>query len=142
MTAGLLSLAALAYAPGLGDAGDLLISGAFALLVATCVVREDNDLAWLLRWRAMAWIGTVSYGMYLLHMIAVNLVRRAGAGFGIESPYYDFAAGSIAALGLATISYLTYERFFLGLKERWFGAERSTTKRGSPVSVPNLAAVR
>lgn len=123
-----LSVVALAYAPHWPVGGEVVVAAALAALVATCVVREDNDLAWLLRWRPIAWIGTVSYGMYLMHMIAVNLMRRAGAFAGIESSaYYDFIAGSVAALILATISYLTYEKFFLTLKDRWFGGERSRT---------------
>lgn len=141
MAAGL-SLAALAWAPHGGLAAELLVSGSLALLVAACVIREDNDLAIMLRWRPIAWIGTVSYGMYLMHMIAVNLMRRAGAAAGIESsPTYDFVAGSVAALALATLSYLTYEKFFLSLKDRWFGGE----KKGEPksaVPVAGLVGVR
>ncbi len=137
-----LSLLALAYAPGWGAAGELLVAVALAALVATCVTREDNDLAWLLRWRPVAWIGTVSYGMYLMHMIAVNLMRKAGAAAGIEgSAYYDFLAGSAAALCLATISYLTYEKFFLTLKDRWFGGEKGP-KTKSVIGVTGLAGAR
>jgi peptidoglycan/LPS O-acetylase OafA/YrhL len=130
-TAALIAVGALALGPQLGEAtGDLVISASLALLVATCVVREDNDLAVMLRWRPMVWVGTVSYGMYLLHMIAVNLMRRAGAAAGLEpSPYFDFVAGSMAALALATISYLTYEKFFLRLKDRWFGNEKATVAK-------------
>lgn len=129
------SLMALALAPHWGLAGELLVAGALAFLVAACVVREDNDLAVLLRWRPIAWIGTVSYGMYLMHMIAVNVVRKAGAAAGIEaSPYFDFVVGSVAALGLATLSYLTYEKFFLRLKDRWFGSDKpAERKRVVPV---------
>lgn len=124
------SLVALAVAPHWGQAGELLVSGALAFLVTACVVREDNDLAWVLRWRPVAWIGTVSYGMYLMHMIAVNVMRKAGAAAGMEaSPYYDFLAGSVAALGLATLSYLTYEKFFLGLKDHWFGEGRPKVRK-------------
>jgi peptidoglycan/LPS O-acetylase OafA/YrhL len=135
-------IGALTWAPSWGIAGELLISSALAALVATCVVREDNDLAGLLRWRPIAWIGTVSYGMYLMHMIAVNLMRRAGSAAGWEpSGYYDFLAGSVAALGLATLSYVTYEKFFLTLKDRWFGNER--VRKPKPMgSVVGMAAVR
>ena len=48
-----------------------------ALLVAACVIREDHLLAPLLRLRPLAYMGTVSYGMYLMHMLACNLVKAA-----------------------------------------------------------------
>lgn len=115
---------ALTFAPAWGAAGDLVIALALATVVASCVVREDNDLARVLAWRPLAWIGTVSYGMYLLHMIAVNVVRRAAAAAGVSSPWIDFLGGTVLALGLATLSYLTFERFFLRLKDRWFGTTR------------------
>ncbi|MBI2512291.1 MAG: acyltransferase [Opitutae bacterium] len=128
------ALAALAFAPAWGAAGELAMAFALALLVAACVVREDNDLARVLRLRPVAWIGTVSYGMYLFHMVAVNLVRRAASATGVTSPYVDFLGGTLLALALATASYLTYERFFLWLKERWFASERSAL--AAPVRKP------
>lgn len=111
---------ALAAEPALGFGGELLTSLAMALLVATCVVREDNDLAPLLRLRPIAWIGTVSYGIYLMHMLSVGAARRALALAGVASPYADFAAGAILSIAIATVSYWTFERFFLRLKDRWF----------------------
>jgi peptidoglycan/LPS O-acetylase OafA/YrhL len=137
-----LSLLALAYEPGWGVGGELLVAGAMATLVATCVMREDNDFVWILRWKPIAWIGTVSYGMYLMHMIAVNLMRKAGAAAGIkETAYSDFLTGSVAAIGLATLSYLTYEKFFLTLKDRWFGGEKGP-KIKATVAMSGLAGVR
>lgn len=124
------TLAALAYAPRLGnDLGDLLIALAMVGLVASCVIREDNLLAPALRWRPIAWIGTVSYGMYLLHMASVHAGHRVTAWLGVSSRSMDFAGGAVIAITLATGSYLTLERYFLTLKERWF-SERPA--RGKP----------
>lgn len=96
-------------------------------------MREDNDLARVLRLPPVVWVGTVSYGMYLFHMVAVNLVRRAAGAAGMSSPYVDFVGGAVLAIALATASYLTYERFFLGLKERWFAGKRVAAPRRQPV---------
>lgn len=131
------ALTALAFAPAWGAAGEPAMAFALALVVAACVVREDNDLARVLRLRPIAWIGTVSYGMYLFHMIAVNLVRRAASAAGATSPYVDFLGGTLLAVALATASYLTYERFFLWLKERWFATGRAAEPPApKPVTKP------
>lgn len=127
-----LAALALAFAPAWGPVGELAIAVSLALVVATCVVREDNDLAALLGWRPLVWIGTISYGMYLLHMIAVNVVRRAAAVAGVSSPWVDFLGGTLLAVALASLSYLTFEKYFLGLKERWFGGTRPLPPAATP----------
>jgi peptidoglycan/LPS O-acetylase OafA/YrhL len=133
-----LALGALAFAPALGALGELAIAFALVGVVATCVVREDNDLVRLLTWRPLVWIGTISYGMYLLHMIAVNVVRRLAALAGVHSPWADFFGGTLLAIALASLSYLTFERFFLGLKDRWFGTTRPVPD-ASPAVVAKTA---
>ena len=127
--AAILVLAALAAEPALGYFGELLTSVAMMLLVATCVVREDNALAPVLRLRGLAWVGTISYGIYLLHMLSVAAVRRALGAAGIGSPYWDFVGGAVVAIAVASLSYVTFERFFLRLKDRWLAEkpERPTT---------------
>ncbi|HEY3756972.1 MAG TPA: acyltransferase [Opitutaceae bacterium] len=117
-----LAVAAVAWFRLGGDAGECVISAALALLVGACVIREDNDLAWLLRCRPIAWVGTISYSMYLLHMLCGNLIHtllaaaHAGRVITEFAPLITFAA----AVGAASLCYLTYERFFLSLKDRYF----------------------
>ena len=116
----LASLVMLAIGREFGPAEGLAVALPLTWLVAACVVREDHGLARVLRLAPLVWIGTVSYGMYLLHMLAVNLVRRVGAVAGIDNPLIDFVAGTMVALAAASISFLYYERPFLRLKERLF----------------------
>lgn len=127
-----------------GDMGECVVSVALALLVGACAIREDHDLAWLLRWRPIAWIGTVSYGMYLLHMLCGNLTRTAfaaaHAGWRVaELEPLVTLAGAVAA---ASLSYLTYERCFLRLKDRYFGHARSEEPAGLRVETPAAAPLR
>ncbi len=134
------ALVALTFAPAWGAAGELVMAGALTLVAAACVVREDNDFARVLQLRPIAWVGTVSYGMYLFHMIAVNIVRRAVSAAGVRSPFVDFLGGAALALLLASACYLTYERFFLNLKDRWFAGERPPEPAVSkPVTKPAAA---
>lgn len=136
----LMVFAALNAEDALGFAGELLTSFAVTLLVATCVIREDNDLAALLRFKPIAWIGTVSYGIYLMHMLSVGAARRALATAGTVSPYADFFFGALLSIGVASLSYLTYEKIFLRLKDRWFSETRAkaapTVARSVPTGVP------
>lgn len=120
VTAAVLVVGALSVESRLGFFGELLTAFALTLLVSSCVVREDNGLAPLLRVRGVAWIGTVSYGIYLVHMLAVGVVRRGLAACGLESPYGDFLGGALLSIAVASLSYCTFERFFLRLKDRWF----------------------
>jgi peptidoglycan/LPS O-acetylase OafA/YrhL len=116
----LLALAALGVRPGLGSAGDLVVAAAMMMMVAACVVREDNDFARILSTPVVAWIGKVSYGMYLFHMIAVNVIHRLSSALGHSSHYLDFAGGVLLAVGMASLSYLFFESRLLKVKDRLF----------------------
>jgi len=89
------------------------------LLVGSVAIRESNGLAPLLTWRPIAHIGTVSYGMYLMHMLTFNAVRRILPATGLDDPWVFFPATVAATTVAATISYRYYESRFLRLKGRF-----------------------
>jgi peptidoglycan/LPS O-acetylase OafA/YrhL len=119
---GCLTLAAIAavISPEIGGAGEIMVPCALLLLVASTVIREDNDLAGLLRWQPIVWIGTVSYGMYMMHMLAVNAVEKAASRLHIGSPAILFLCTVATAIAMASVSFLFYERQFLVIKDRFF----------------------
>lgn len=123
----ILLLAALGVVPVLGPAENLVIAVLMMLLVSACVIREDNDLARILSNPVVAWVGKVSYGMYLFHMIAVNAAHRLTSALGFSSPYLDFAGGILLAVGMASLSYRFFESRLLKMKDRLF---RETTAPG------------
>jgi peptidoglycan/LPS O-acetylase OafA/YrhL len=85
------------------------------LIVAACCIREDNGLAWLMANPVVRYIGTISYGMYLLHMLAINGTKKL-----VETHDGKFFVLSLAlSIGLASASYWLYERQFLKLKYRF-----------------------
>jgi peptidoglycan/LPS O-acetylase OafA/YrhL len=96
---------------------------AAALLVGACVYREDHWLAPLLNVRALAFVGSVSYGIYLLHMLVKNAVTKLVGTVGLASDgpmiFLLTAAGSIA---LAAASYRYFESAFLRRKKRYAAA--------------------
>jgi peptidoglycan/LPS O-acetylase OafA/YrhL len=88
-------------------------------LVGACVVREDNGLAALLQLRPLAFIGTLSYGIYLLNSLSVHAVRFPLTRLGLDYPPLIFVCALALATALAFLSYRYYESPFLALKARF-----------------------
>jgi peptidoglycan/LPS O-acetylase OafA/YrhL len=105
------------------------------LVVATCV-RSRQPLAPLMSHAWVRYVGTVSYGIYLLHMLLLNVVRRALPGQGKPVLFVLTLALSILVAGL---SYRYFESWFLKLKDRfdWRGhAKPAPEARPAPAPVP------
>ena len=94
----------------------LVVAGAMAFLVMTTAIRRDHGLRAVLDNRALRYVGSISYGMYLLHMLCVNAVHRLILPHG--SDVATFAVALLLTIGVATISYRVYEERFLRLKDR------------------------
>ena len=77
-------------------------------------------LAPLLRWRVLAYIGSISYGMYLLHMLVKNVVGRGlkVAHLG-DSQFVLFGLTLLGAVVVAGLSFRYFESFFLRRKQRF-----------------------
>lgn len=58
----------------MGAAPTMWIDGLCVLLVAACVWQEQHGLTRFLTTKILVYIGSISYGMYLLQMISKNLV--------------------------------------------------------------------
>ena len=79
---------------------------------------------WLYRWLSWRWvafIGTLSYGMYLIHMAVIERVVRWLPRDGLLLRWMAVIAG---VLLLAYVMHRVVERPFLALKGRWGGAPR------------------
>lgn len=98
-------------------------------LVAACTVREDHALARLLALRPLVHVGTVSYGIYLLHMLCHNAVERGLARLGQPRPALDFALTALLAVAVATLSHRHFERRFLAPDRRATGLSQARGSR-------------
>lgn len=88
------------------EIGDVAGELALAVLVIALVVREDTLLHPVLRWRPLVLVGTISYGMYLMQLLAANLVRPVvGHRLGVDV----FAGATVVVAGLAYVSYRWFE---------------------------------
>lgn len=95
-----------------------LVQVAMVVLVLACVVREDHGLAAPLRWRPLARLGVVSYGVYLLHVFALQGTRPLLEG-GPRVEGDLFAVTLAASWGLAELSFRFWEGPFLARQARF-----------------------
>jgi len=111
-------------------------SAVVALLLITCVVRPDNLVRPVLVNQAARYVGRVSYGVYLLHMLALNLSRRLLPGRGAVALFTATTAVSLVAAGA---SFAFFERPILEGGKRRLLASRGPS--GSPSRTPQDPAV-
>jgi peptidoglycan/LPS O-acetylase OafA/YrhL len=90
------------------------------ILIGACVVREDHGLSALLRFRPLAFVGVISYGMYLLNSLSIHLGQAVLSRMGLLHPALTFPVGLGVAVGVAYLSYRFLETPFLELKKKRF----------------------
>jgi peptidoglycan/LPS O-acetylase OafA/YrhL len=102
------------------------------LFLAACIVRPQNPLARLLNFRPIAYVGVISYGIYLYHMhvrhVCVALMQRVG----VESPWVTFVLMTTASIVVASLSYRFLESPILARRSRF-----ARTVAGRPETNPD-----
>ncbi len=100
-------------------AAKLLIDACLTLFTISCVIREDHFLAPILKLKPLCWVGIVSYGLYLTHMLTYNVIKIILIKLNINIPVISFIATTLAAVAFASLSYIYYESIFLRLKKKY-----------------------
>jgi len=108
------------------------------LLVGACVIREDNGIAWFLRWKPMAYMGVVSYGMYMLNTLVLDCLKPIFNRLGPHHPLLWFPIALAGTVLVASLSYRFLETPFLRLKERFsqLRPAKSTPDLAAALSAP------
>ena len=114
-----------------GTSWSLGRSAVLPLFVGACIVREDNGLARLLRWRPLAYIGVVSYGMYMLNTLTLDGLHPMLNRVGLLNPFLTFPLFLAMTVLVASASYRYFETPFLALKKRF--ASVATAPKSSAV---------
>ena len=88
-------------------------------LVRTCVISKERILTPLLKLKPLAYIGTISFGMDMLHMLRKSIIVKTRtalrfSGNGIEI----FILTVFAAIVIASLSFRYFESYCLNLKTR------------------------
>ena len=92
---------------------------AITALLAGIVLRPGMSVVRWLEWRPLAFVGTVSYGIYLLHKIVLDVLSRGFARAELKSPALLFVLCLLGTIGLAALSYRYFERPILRVKDRF-----------------------
>lgn len=108
------------WAPGVRTIGYSALDLAFAGLLVMVIGGRPKPLVAFCRRRWLVWIGTISYGLYLLHISAGVVVRRFTPRLGI----YPFGSVELlvciaGAMLAASISWTIFESPILKLKDRF-----------------------
>jgi peptidoglycan/LPS O-acetylase OafA/YrhL len=108
----------------------LLMSGR-TLFFGWVVIKAANGFRGIagrfLAWRPIVYLGTISYGLYLLHKPIPLLLRNAGLQVDKVSPFLMFLVYTGLAIIIASLSWHLFETPINSLKRRFPYRERSAT---------------
>ncbi len=116
------------YYPGLWFAGPGFVTTAAASVILLCEVTQNREgrLSKLFSWRPIAWIGTISYGLYLWHWPILLTARYLYGGGPLEK--HDGSIGHEQMVGILAVllsvlvadqSYRWVEKPMLAWKRRF-----------------------
>lgn len=109
------------WAPLNRTLGLWLSSWAAALLVLWIICFRDSRFTRFLRFRPLLYMGSISYGVYLLHMPVATLLETAAAHFGwagYGNSFQGMIISLTAAIASASVSWFFFEKPILSLKDK------------------------
>jgi peptidoglycan/LPS O-acetylase OafA/YrhL len=131
----LLAAVALWWKVSVGVAIGYLMAPASFLMLGACVLplRSSPVLA-VLSWRPLAFVGVVSYSVYLWHVVVVHELKGR---FDLTGQAELLAVAVPVVVAVSAVSYLLVERPFLRLRRRWGSTPAaSESAPGVPTAAP------
>jgi peptidoglycan/LPS O-acetylase OafA/YrhL len=114
----------------------------FTGVLGTTLVLGTSNLRWIVLWPSLRFFGYISYGLYLIHMLAFDFTDHLIAQYfpdpmaAVRSSFslmcLRFVVAGSLAIGVAKLSREYFEEPFLRLKDRSFSSDA--------VSLPQAAA--
>lgn len=133
IAAGALLLAAIEWVgPG------LIVFALMAALVTSCCIAGRHWLAPALENPVVRHVGTVSYGMYLMHMLCFNALHRTP--LRAASTAVLFLAATLLTVAVASAAYSMLERPLLAMKARLSARLLERNAEHRPPMLPILTA--
>ncbi len=98
---------------------NLVIHLTMTFILVTLVVKEKSVLFPVLTFPPIARFGVVSYGIYLYHLLALDLFTRIGTPvFGPLNPWLVLVGYSLLSYLIAEISFRTLEAYFMRFRPK------------------------
>jgi peptidoglycan/LPS O-acetylase OafA/YrhL len=89
-------------------------------LVASCVAREDHQLRPILTSAPLKRIGSISYGMYLYHVVALFFIQKLLSALNVTSSLALFLFCATATIAIAELSSRYFEQPILMFKRYFY----------------------
>ena len=113
--------ALLVYTYELGVQVKLLAPIVMTLFVASFVLHTDKNLVSVTNFSLFRHVGVVSYGVYLFHMLSANFVDLVINKLELELfPFLFFITVLSISVVVSSISFYTFERYFINLKSHFY----------------------
>ena len=97
------------------DASNLLVSASAALLIPGLYHQREWIVSKCLSWRPLAKLGRLTYSIYILHVLCLNVVKIILGKLGHEHWLFVFLLGYLFSV---VVAWLVYNYFELPLIER------------------------
>jgi len=92
----------------------------FAAWVGACVIQTRHPLIKLFTYGPIAYVGSISYGMYMLHMLCKNAATKILGALGLHGGGLEvFGLTFVLTVVAASLSFKYFESWFLGIKKRF-----------------------
>ena len=99
---------------------NMTLPAVMSFLVISSIMTKDFTFRKIFTKEIFVSLGKVSYGMYLLHMICANIIKKTLVSFGLPiNPVLYFILTTILTYGVSLFSFNTFERYFLNLKHKF-----------------------
>ncbi len=89
------------------------------LWIASIILAPSSTMTRGLEWRPVAFIGAISYGMYLYHMWCVHIAGAITAKLGLPQLWFHFPIALGGTIVVSAASFYFYEKRFLDWRTKF-----------------------